>query len=113
GQSLTVAEPGGIGAFDIVVAGDYRLESAGQVRIDGFPLQPGATVRLEAGAHEFRAGPEMTEALLRWADLGEVPEAEPVGLLEFFGVDRGAAQAAQMHIRRGFKRYGRGSGGGI
>jgi hypothetical protein len=84
GQSLTAAEPGGIGAFDIVVAGDYRLEAAGQVRIDGFPLQPGATVRLEAGAHEFRAGPGMTGAALIWAAAQPAPEAGPVGLLEFF-----------------------------
>ena len=84
GQNLTVAEPGGLGAFDIVVAGDYRLEAAGQVRIDGFPLQPGAAVRLEAGAHEFRAGPGMTEAALIWAAAQPAPETGPVGLLEFF-----------------------------
>ncbi|MEX2201000.1 MAG: glycosyltransferase family 39 protein [Dongiaceae bacterium] len=85
GQSLAVAEPGGIGGFEIVVAGDYRLDATGQVRIDGFPLEPGTTVRLEAGRHEFRAGPGMTEAALIWAAAQPAPETAPVGLLEFFG----------------------------
>lgn len=87
GQRLSVAEPGETVGFDIVVAGDYRLEAEGPVRFDGVRLQPGESVRFETGPHEFTAGPGMTETVLRWADLGEAPDAEPVGLLEFFGVE--------------------------
>jgi hypothetical protein len=71
----------GARAFEIAIAGDYRLEAEAPVRIDGEDVQPGAIIALAAGPHRIEAG---AAAALRWAKALPPPAAEPVGLLTFF-----------------------------
>jgi hypothetical protein len=70
-------------AFDIAVAGDYRLEAAGPAELDGQAIAPGAVVNLGLGSHRLAVAPGAGEAVLRWAK-ALPPAAEPVELSDFF-----------------------------
>ncbi len=87
GKRIKTTADGGEAAFDIAVAGDYRLESTAPMRIDGGALRPGDVVALKTGRHTLAAGSGTNEAILRWAK-SPPPAEDPVGLLRFFGVDR-------------------------
>ena len=73
--------------FDIAIAGDYRIESAVPLSLDGQRLRPGSVVTLTVGPHtaEVAAGP--AQAILRWARALPPPAETPIGMLTFFGVD--------------------------
>ncbi len=74
-------------AFDIAIAGDYRLESAGPVVLDGQLLRPGSVVTLAIGRHAVEAAAGPAQATLRWARALPPPAETPIGMLTFFGVD--------------------------
>ncbi len=68
--------------FAIAVAGDYTVESAIAVNIDGRAALPGAVVNLGQGPHTVSAGDDAGPVVLRWGDHLLVPEAAaPVGAL--------------------------------
>ena len=71
--------------FTIAVAGDYRVEGAGLVRIDGRGFMPGDIVSLSAGPHRFD-GDTATETRLVWAAAQPAPAEAPVDLLTFFAI---------------------------
>jgi hypothetical protein len=77
------SEGGGVLGFDITVAGEYRLEAATPLVIDGMTLDPGGTLALVAGAHTADFGAAAGEVLLRWAQASSVP-APPTDPLAFF-----------------------------
>jgi hypothetical protein len=77
---------GDTAAFDIVIAGEYRLEAAAPVSLDGRALRPGDVVTLAGGQHAMDASGGPTEVVLRWAKALPPPPEPPVGLLTFFGV---------------------------
>jgi hypothetical protein len=87
GKQLAIPAGGRPVAFDIVVAGDYRLESPVPVSLDGRQLQPGSVVMLAIGPHEVAAAGGPAQAIMRWARALPPPEEAPIGLLTFFGVD--------------------------
>jgi hypothetical protein len=70
--------------FDIAVAGEYRLEAATPLVIDGDRLAPGSTVTLAAGAHAADFGAVAGEATLRWAQASSVPALPLADPLAFF-----------------------------
>ena len=74
-------------AFDIAIAGDYRLESAVPIALDGQQLQPGSVVTLAIGRHVVEAAAGPAQATLRWAGALPPPAETPIGMLTFFGVD--------------------------
>jgi hypothetical protein len=87
GKRMELPSDGGSTAFDIVIAGDYRLEAIAPVRIDGHWLKPGDVVTLAAGWHDLSAGLARGNAVLRWADALPPPEGEAVDLFAFFDAD--------------------------
>jgi hypothetical protein len=82
GRRFAAADQGD-GAFDIAVAGDYRLEAAAAAELDGRPMAPGAVAHLGLGSHQLRVTPGTGEAVLRWAK-AQPPAGEPVELSDFF-----------------------------
>jgi hypothetical protein len=87
GKQLAIPAGGRPAAFDIAIAGEYRLESTVPVSLDGRDLRPGDVVTLATGAHALEAAGGPAEATLRWARALPPPEDAPVGLLTFFGAD--------------------------
>lgn len=85
GKRLEGPETGDRIAFDIAIAGDYRLEATTSFVIDGTTVQPGEVVTLETGMHWFQANRTASDAVLRWAKAMEPPVTEPIGLWAFFG----------------------------
>lgn len=83
GKQLRAASGTDVG-FDIAVAGDYRLEAAGPVAIDGAHLAPGGTVTLAAGPHLVASGSSGGAATLRWAAAAHVPTLAGLDPLTFF-----------------------------
>lgn len=81
GKQLRPAEGA---AFGIAVAGEYRLEAAAPLVIDGNRLAPGATIALSAGAHSVDFGGAAGEATLRWAQASLVRTPPPTDPLAFF-----------------------------
>jgi hypothetical protein len=88
GKRLSMAAGRDRTAFDVAIAGDYRLEAGAPVRIDGRSVAPGEVVALGAGNHWFRPDGTASDAILRWAKAMEPPASEPVDILAFFGVER-------------------------
>jgi hypothetical protein len=70
--------------FDVAVAGDYRLEAAAPVTIDGNHIPPGGTVTLAAGSHLMAFDAVDGAATLRWAAAAHVPAPTPLDPLTFF-----------------------------
>jgi hypothetical protein len=86
GKQLKAAA-GSEAAFDIAVAGDYRLEAAAPVVIDGQSVQAGAIVTLAAGSHQLGAAAAAQDATLRWANARQSPD-DMIGILEFFAAGK-------------------------
>jgi hypothetical protein len=88
GKRFAVPAGGAGTGFTIAVTGDYRLEGAGPVRIDGRGFMPGDIVPLGAGTHRFEADGSnaATEYRLVWAQAQPAPDAAPVDLLTFFAI---------------------------
>jgi len=88
GKKLRPPAAGGRAGFETAIAGDYRLEAAAPLTIDGVSVQPGEIVTLGSGEHWFQAERMAPDAVLRWANVTNPPSDEPVHLLTFFGVNR-------------------------
>jgi hypothetical protein len=88
GKRLRMGSDGDRATFDVAIAGNYRLEAAIPVVIDGTNVAPGDSVMLQAGSHWFRPDRTVSDATLRWANAMMPPAVEPVGLFTFFGEDR-------------------------
>jgi hypothetical protein len=87
GKDLRPEGPNIDTAFDVAIAGDYRVEATESIWLDGAITRPGAIVTLTTGPHFFRS--ETTEPVtLRWAAAAPAPAAAPVDLPDFFGIGR-------------------------
>lgn len=62
--------------FEVLIAGDYTLEAAEAVMIDGKPVAPGMVIRLDAGQHSLAAS-SREPVLLRWGDHLHRPRSAP------------------------------------
>jgi hypothetical protein len=83
-------------AFGVAVAGEYRIEAAVPVTIDGNRLEPDSVVPLSAGDHTIDFGEGAAEATLRWAQASHVPELAPTDPLTFFNRKTWAGMTPQM-----------------
>lgn len=87
GKNLRAESPDVDTAFDVAIAGDYRVEATEPVWIDGVMIEPGAIIDLTTGDHLFRT--QTTDSfILRWAAAAAAPAAAPVDLPDFFGIGR-------------------------
>lgn len=82
-------------SFGVAVAGEYRIEAAAPVMIDGNRLEPDSVVPLAAGDHTIDFG-EGAEATLRWAQASHAPEPAPTDPLTFFDRKTWAGMTPQM-----------------
>jgi len=85
GKRIELPASGDPAAFDIAVAGAYRLEAAAAVTIDGKRQEPRDVVTLAIGRHSLEAGTMTGEVVLRWAAALPPPPGEPPSLMAFFG----------------------------
>ena len=95
GKHLRAAGNGNL-AFNITVAGAYRIDAAAPAIIDGNRMEPGAVVVLAAGDHTIDFGGAAREATLRWAAASHVPESAPADPLTFFQRKNWAGMTPQM-----------------
>jgi len=80
----------------IAIAGDYRLEAAAALGIDGNRVAPGSTIALAVGAHDVAFGAAAGEATLRWAQASSVPMLPPADPLAFFNRKSWAGMTPSM-----------------
>ncbi len=75
----TVRITDGAGAFDIVIAGPYRVAEPVALRLDGIEVEPGAIVELAVGAHhlEVHQPDGIDRVTLRTAGAKPAPDTEP------------------------------------
>lgn len=84
GKTIELPALGEKVAFDVAIAGDYRLESAIPVHIDGKELAPEGVVTLAAGTHSILADRATGPATLRWAGALPAPDTAPTDIWAFF-----------------------------
>jgi len=86
GKQLAVPGGGPL-EFTIAVAGDYRLEGAAPVRIDGKSLAPNEVIMLSEGVHLVETdATDSADVRLVWAVAQPAPSQAPVDILTFFGM---------------------------
>jgi hypothetical protein len=86
----------GPATFNIAISGEYRLDAATPLSIDGKRLEPGDSIVLAAGEHRIDFGGEVGETTLRWAQASQVPALAPTNPLSFFNVPNWAGMTPQM-----------------
>ena len=85
GKRLLPPAPDGRMTFQVAIAGEYKLESAVAVDIDGARVPPGGNIRLGVGGHRLTSSRPLEPVILRWAAARPAPDGAPVGLNGFFG----------------------------
>lgn len=89
----------GVAAFEILVPGNYRLDAAGPLLLDGKTVLPGTAIDLVQGSHWLAADDGIAgDALLRWATVSPPPPAMPDSCL--FVVDFATASDCALSIPR-------------
>ena len=87
---------GETGSFDIMIAGEYRLEAAAPATIDGGRVAPNGIVTLAAGAHTIALDGGSRDATLRWAKASHRPAPPAADPLAFFDRNSWAGMTPDM-----------------
>jgi hypothetical protein len=66
GKQLTISTLNPTAHFEVLIAGEYTLESAGVVLVDGRLVSPGSAILLSTGSHELKIWDTAGEYILRW-----------------------------------------------
>src|SRR5262249_23162939 len=86
GKTIEPPPAGGEKQFEILVSGDYRLEAAAGVTVDGQGRKGGDIVTLTAGSHDLMGDRAGGPVILRWAAALPPPGGKPTDIWAFFDV---------------------------
>lgn len=85
GKSFDLSARAGGVAFEILVSGEYTLESQAPVLLDGTIIDPGDHIRLSQGEHRIAAAGAATRAVLRWGQNLYKPNRAPSSQRIYYG----------------------------
>jgi hypothetical protein len=85
GKTLSFNNSGENKDFEILIPGNYVIESKKQILIDGVLLAPGTKLLLLEGNHVAQALYKKQKTILRWDELKYYPKTSTPPIATFYG----------------------------
>ncbi len=85
GKSFEFDSQGAEEGFEIIISGEYTLESLAPVLLDGTIVRPGDQVKLDQGEHRIASVDATPRAMLRWGRNLYKPDRAPSHQPIFYG----------------------------